>query len=99
MALPLALAVEPPTDDQLLAVAVLDLHPGAAAPARLVMGVELLGHHSLEPSAHARLEHRGTAALLVGRRLPGGAGELELLEFFAPLRIRNLQQGVAVEPQ
>src|SRR5579872_1780213 len=40
----LALALEPAAHDQLLAVAVLDLHPHPGAATRLVLRRELLGH-------------------------------------------------------
>src|SRR5438270_10416094 len=70
MAAPLALAVEPARDHQLLAVAVLDLQPCATAPSWLIARVELLGHDAFEPGLGARVLHRLAAAHLVGRRLP-----------------------------
>src|SRR5438045_6924100 len=70
VAAPLALAIEPARDHQLLAVAVLDLQPRAAAPSWLVARVELLGHDAFEPGLGARVLHRLAPVNLVSRRLP-----------------------------
>src|SRR2546423_1049384 len=70
VAAPLALAVEPARDHQLLAVAVLDLQPRAGAPSWLIARVELLGHDAFEPGLGARVLHLLSATHLVRRRLP-----------------------------
>src|SRR5947209_6775624 len=70
LAAPLALAIEPAPDHQLLAVAVLDLQPRAAAPPWLIARVELLGHDAFEARLGARVLHRLAAAHLVWRSLP-----------------------------
>src|SRR5712692_2712562 len=66
----LALAREPPADDQLLALSVLELDPGAAALVGLVGRVELLAHDAFEAGLAAGLEHGRPASLLVRRGLP-----------------------------
>src|SRR5437870_4110568 len=62
----------PPPDAQPRVAAVLDLRPGAAAPARLVDAVEPLGDHALKPLRAARLDHLRSVAGMVGRRAPRG---------------------------
>src|SRR2546428_7607559 len=87
----LAFALEPAADHQLLAHPVLDLDPGAAALARLVGRVKLLGHDAFEPCLAARLPHRPPRSLLVWRLLPPSALELQCLELFAPAAVGLFQ--------
>src|SRR5216684_4719006 len=94
----LALAIQPTADDELLAHAVLDLHPQTAAPARFVRRVQLLAHDAFEARLAARLEHGRPASLLVRRRLPRGSFELQPLQRLAPARVRFLEQRVPVAP-
>src|SRR3989442_10474648 len=94
----LAFAFEPAADPQLLAHPVLDLDPGAAALARLVGRVKLLGHDAFEPCLAARLQHRRPASLFVWRRLPRSAFELQCLELFAPAAVGLFQQRMSVLP-
>src|SRR5260221_7741856 len=58
IASPFALPFEPASDDELLAIVILDLEPRTAAPARLVARVQLLGHDAFEPGLGARFKHR-----------------------------------------
>src|SRR6202171_1830456 len=95
---PLALAVEPARDHELLAHAVLDLLPDAAALARLVRRVEPLGHDALEPRLAARLEHLRPASLFERRRLPRRAFQLQRLELLPPVDVGLFQQRVPVLP-
>src|SRR5438128_5374044 len=85
VAAPLAFALEPAADDELLAVVVFDLDPRPAAPARLVLRIELFGDHTLQPCPRARGEHRLAAAFLERRGLPRRAPELQLGEGLPPL--------------
>src|SRR5712664_135482 len=95
---PLALAFEPARDHELLAHAVLDLLPDAAALARLIGRVEPLGHDPFEPRLAARLDHRRPASFLVWGRLPRGAVQLQRFELLAPVRVALFQQRVPVLP-
>src|SRR2546427_3159883 len=99
MAPALPLAVEPTADHQLLAVAILDLDPGAAAASRLVPRVQPLGHDALEARLRARLEHRLAGSLLERRCLPGGPGELEPLQRHAAVRVAVLHPRMALLPE
>src|SRR5690348_6613375 len=98
IALAFAFALEPPTDDQLLAVVVLDLLPRAGSLALLVLRVQPLGHDSFEARLRARVLHRLPATALVRRRLPRRPGQLELAQRSAPFRIWLLHQRVPVLP-
>src|SRR5439155_13734671 len=95
----LALSVEPTADHQLLAVAILDLDPGAAPASWLVLRVQPLGHDALEASLGARLEHRLAGSLLERRRLPGGPGELEALQRQAAVRVAVFHPRMALLPE
>src|SRR5258708_505951 len=95
---PLALAFEPARDHELLAHAVLDLLPDAAALARLVGRVEPLGHDPFEPRLAARLDHRRPASFLVWGRLPRGAVQLQRIELLAPVHVGLFQKRVPVLP-
>src|SRR3989442_11158123 len=66
----LAFALEPAADHQLLAHPVLDLDPGAAALARFVGRVKLLGHDAFEPCLAARLPPSQPPPPFVYRRPP-----------------------------
>src|SRR5712691_4184301 len=93
-----ALAFQPAGDHELLAHAVLDLHPQAASPARFVRRVQLLAHDAFEAGLPARLEHGRPATFLMRRRLPRGAFELQSFQRLAPARIGFLQQGMSIAP-
>src|SRR5450759_3100127 len=56
IASPSAFALEPAPDHELLAVVILHLQPRSVAPARLVLGVQLLRHHTFQAGLRARLE-------------------------------------------
>src|SRR5258708_18426674 len=65
-------ALHPAADHQLLPQAVLDLQPGAGAPAPLVAAVPPLGDHPLQPRLPAPAAHRPTLPDPVRRRRPVG---------------------------
>ena len=67
-----ALAGEPPPDDELLAAGTLDLQPLAGAPAGLVDGAHALGEHTLEALLGGGLQQlRGRGPR--GTRAPAGS--------------------------
>src|SRR5438477_2577839 len=94
----LALALEPACDYELLAHAVLDLDPLAAAACGLIRRVELLADDALEPGLAARLEHGRSASLLIRRCLPRWALQLQSLEPLASIGVGQLEQGMAFLP-
>src|SRR3954452_23809209 len=73
-----ALARHPAADHDLLALDVLDLQPVAAALARLVDAVELLGDHPFEAVLPAGLEKALAVAGVVGGRAPAGPLQLQI---------------------
>src|SRR6266852_2524817 len=77
IAAPLAFALEPAADHELLAHPVFDLLPDPGAPPRFVPGVELFGHDAFQAALDARVFHGLSAALLIRRRLPRRTGQLE----------------------
>ena len=94
-----ALAREPAADDELLARVGLDLDPVAGAKARPVGGVKSLGDDALEPALGAHLKQLGAVPDDVVRDLDALARELQGAQALAALRVGELHQGVAVEPQ
>src|SRR6266850_1137420 len=58
-------------DDELLGEVVLDLEPLAGAHAGLVVGVEPLGHHTLQAGGAGGVEQGAPLAGMGGRGVPG----------------------------
>src|SRR5205814_346323 len=94
-----ALAGLPADDEELLAAHVLDLDPGAGAPARLVAGVQPLGDQPLEALLGGGVEQDLAVAVQLAGRLPVRPVELERLEALAALAEGKVHEGVAVEPE
>ena len=88
---------QPPADHELLALDVLDLDPRAGAPARLIAGVQALGHDALEPLGPRGLEQRRAAARMRRRNPPCRPAQAERVQAGPPLLIGQRHQGVPVE--
>ncbi len=79
-------------------VALLDLDPRAAAPARFVGGAAPLGDDALESEARGRGQER-RAFVVRFRRLPVLAVEVQGIEQLAAIGVREPHQRVSIEPQ
>jgi hypothetical protein len=85
-------APQPAADDELLSLAVLGLHPRAAAAAGLVAAVEPLGDDALEPLFARRAQQLRAVAAVVGGRLPRRSLQAELVERRPPLAVAKAKQ-------
>src|SRR5918996_3334993 len=92
-----ALARRPAADHDVLEVHVLDLDPARRAPARLVGGVEALGHYPFDAELPGGCEQCAALAAVIGRGAPRRARQLEGLEDLAAILVGQRQRGAAVE--
>ncbi len=94
-----ALTGQPAADHDLLRRADLDLDPRRRPAARLVRGVQALGHDPLQPLGLAGLQQRRAVSLAVRGRPPARPVELECRQQLAAVRVGQRQGGVALQPQ
>src|SRR5581483_1706707 len=93
------LAGEPPADHEVLGQVVLDLEPLPGAHARLVEGVEPLGHHAFEARLPGGVAQRPALAGVGGGGVPGGAVERQPLQEPAAFLVGQAGGGAPVEPE
>jgi hypothetical protein len=74
-----------------------DLEPGAAPPPHLVLAVQPLRDHALQPVLTAGAKHDVTVADLVGRRVAVPAAEVEVFQPVPSGDVRVIDQELAVE--
>jgi hypothetical protein len=95
----LAVAWGPAADHHVLSPLVLDLEPVRGAAAGQVGRVQPFEHHALEPVLQAGGQHRRPGAGEAGRHANARARQAQVRQQRPPLRVRGVQQGLAVEVQ